>query len=51
MRGDRVGLVAESDTLICLYGESILGKHNRRQMHSVVSQKMRKMAKLLLNRK
>lgn len=51
MRGDRVGLVAKSDTLICLYGESILGKHKRRQMYSVVSQKMRKMAKLLLNLK
>lgn len=48
LRADNIGLAARSDPMICLYGESILGKHKRKQMHGVVSQKMRTMGKLLL---
>lgn len=46
MRGDTVGSLARNDTLICLYGESLLGKHKRSQMYVLVSQKMREMAKI-----
>lgn len=46
MRGDTVGSIARNDILICLYGESLLGKHKRTQMCVLVSQKMREMTKL-----
>ncbi|KAJ8929584.1 hypothetical protein NQ314_017691 [Rhamnusium bicolor] len=40
LRADNIGFAARSDPLICLYGESILGKHKRKQVLTVVSQKM-----------
>lgn len=48
MRADQVGLAVRTDPLICLYGESLLGKHKRRQLLTAISQKMRLMGKLKL---
>lgn len=48
MRADKIGFSAKSDFLICLYGESLLGKHKRQQMKIAISQKMRNMARLKL---
>lgn len=46
MRPDKISFVAKNDALICLYGESYLGKHKRKQMNIVVSNKMRELARL-----
>ncbi|KAJ3659002.1 hypothetical protein Zmor_010712 [Zophobas morio] len=48
MRPDSISLVAKSDSLICLYGETLLNKHKRQQMSVVVSNKIREMGRLLL---
>ncbi|KAG5875204.1 hypothetical protein JTB14_016982 [Gonioctena quinquepunctata] len=48
IRADDIGFTVRTDPLICLYGESLSGKHKRKQMYTVVSQKMRRMAKLLI---
>nr|XP_023011705.1 uncharacterized protein LOC111501996 [Leptinotarsa decemlineata] len=46
MRPDEISLTAKTDPLICLYGESYLSKHKRKQMHTVTSNKIREMARL-----
>lgn len=46
MRADNIGLTARTDSLICLYGESLLGKHKRQQIFVAISQKLRIMARL-----
>lgn len=48
MRADKISEVAKTDPLICLYGESLLAKHKRQQIASVVSNKVREMARLLI---
>lgn len=48
MRPDEISFVAKNDALICMYGESYLNKHKRRQMNVVVSSKMRELARLKL---
>ena len=48
MRADAISEVAKTDPMICLYGESLLQKHKRKQMAVVVSNKMREMARLLI---
>lgn len=48
MRPDKISFTAKSDTLICLYGESYLNKHKRRQMNIVASNKIREIARLKL---
>ncbi|CAH0558564.1 unnamed protein product [Brassicogethes aeneus] len=49
MRPDNISYVAKNDALICLYGESILNKHKRKQIINVVSNKMREMGRLLIS--
>lgn len=46
MRPDIISFTAKSDPLICLYGESYINKHKRKQMNTVVSNKMRELARL-----
>lgn len=46
MRPDHISFVAKHDPLICLYGESYLNKHKRKQMNVVVSNKIRELARL-----
>lgn len=46
MKADEISYTAKTDPLICLYGESYLNKHKRKQMNVVASNKMREMARL-----
>lgn len=46
MRPDNISFTAKSDSLICLFGESYINKHKRKQMSTVVSNKMRELARL-----
>lgn len=46
MRPDNISYTAKSDSLICLFGESYINKHKRKQMSNVVSNKMRELARL-----
>lgn len=46
MRGDEISLTAKQDPLICLFGQSLLAKHKRKQMNVAVSNKMREVARL-----
>lgn len=46
MRPDEISFVAKNDFLICLFGESYLNKHKRKQMRTAVSNKMRELARL-----
>ncbi|KAJ8941088.1 hypothetical protein NQ314_010493 [Rhamnusium bicolor] len=48
MRADSVSNVAKSDPLICLYGEVLLAKHKRQQIATLISNKIREMAKMLI---
>ncbi|KAG5861909.1 hypothetical protein JTB14_008245 [Gonioctena quinquepunctata] len=48
MRPDQISFAAESDPLICLYGESYSNKHKRKQMGVVTSNRMREIARLKL---
>ncbi|CAH0558836.1 unnamed protein product [Brassicogethes aeneus] len=48
MRPDEISFAAKNDPLICLFGESYLNKHKRKQMNVVVSNKMRELARLQL---
>lgn len=48
MRPDEISLSAKGDPLICVFGESYINKHKRKQMNVVVSNKMREMARLKL---
>lgn len=48
MRADSVSNIAKSDPLICLYGELLLAKHKRQQIATLVSNKIREMAKMLM---
>nr|CAI5858179.1 unnamed protein product [Callosobruchus analis] len=48
MKADKISFAAKCDPLICLYGESYLSKHKRKQMNVVASNKVREIAKLLL---
>ncbi|KAG5877457.1 hypothetical protein JTB14_024990 [Gonioctena quinquepunctata] len=48
MRPDQISFAAKSDPLICLYGESYLNKHKRKQMGVVTSNRMREIARLKL---
>lgn len=48
MRPDKISLTAKQDPLICLYGESLISKHKRKQMAVVVSNKIREIARLKL---
>ncbi|XP_044765145.1 uncharacterized protein LOC123321547 [Coccinella septempunctata] len=49
MRADNISFTAKSDPLICLYGESYLNKHKRKQMNIVASNRMREMARLKIS--
>lgn len=42
----KISYVAKTDALICLYGEALLSKHKRQQIATVVSNKIRQMARL-----
>ncbi|KAF2886893.1 hypothetical protein ILUMI_19281, partial [Ignelater luminosus] len=48
MRADDLSAVAKSDSLICLYGETLLAKHKRQQIAIVVSSRIREMARMLM---
>nr|XP_015839877.1 PREDICTED: uncharacterized protein LOC107398856 [Tribolium castaneum]XP_015839878.1 PREDICTED: uncharacterized protein LOC107398856 [Tribolium castaneum]XP_015839879.1 PREDICTED: uncharacterized protein LOC107398856 [Tribolium castaneum] len=48
MRPDEISAVAKNDSIICLYGETLLNKHKRQQIATVVSNKIREMARLLI---
>lgn len=48
MKADAISLVAKTDCLIYLYGEQYLKKHKRQQMATVCSNKMRELARLLI---
>lgn len=48
MKPDNISLIAKKDSLICLFGESYLNKHKRKQMNVVASNKIREMARLKL---
>lgn len=47
MRADEISLIAKKDALICLYGEVLLAKHKREQIATLISSKIREMARLL----
>ncbi|KAI4455449.1 hypothetical protein MML48_9g00016401 [Holotrichia oblita] len=51
MRPDIISKTAANDVLICSYGENLLQKHKRPQIKTVVSNKMRELARLLINLK
>ncbi|CAG9763731.1 unnamed protein product [Ceutorhynchus assimilis] len=48
MRADEISYTAKKDALICLYGESYLNKHKRKQMTVVTSNRLREIARLKL---
>ncbi|KAJ8931649.1 hypothetical protein NQ314_015418 [Rhamnusium bicolor] len=48
LRPDNISFVAKNDPLICLYGEALLAKHKRQQISTVVSNKIREIARLLI---
>lgn len=48
MRSDEVSKTAMEDILICSYAEGLLGKHKRIQIRTVISNKMRELARLLI---
>ncbi|KAL1487661.1 hypothetical protein ABEB36_015638 [Hypothenemus hampei] len=48
MKVDKISLIAKTDYLICMFGENYLKKHKREQIISVCSNKMRELARLLL---
>ncbi|XP_050360159.1 uncharacterized protein LOC126779973 [Nymphalis io] len=48
MRPDEISLVAKSDKLICMFGAQYLRQHRGEHFVTVVSRKMRELAKLLL---
>ncbi|KAK5647980.1 hypothetical protein RI129_002872 [Pyrocoelia pectoralis] len=48
MRPDNISYEAKKDPLICLYGETLLSKHKRRQMSTVISNKMRELGRVLI---
>jgi hypothetical protein len=48
MRADEISYAAKSDPLICMYGESLLNKHKRQQIATVISNKIREMGRLLI---
>lgn len=48
MRADEISFAAKEDPLICMYGESYLMKHKRKQMNIVVSNRIRELARLKL---
>lgn len=45
MRPENISYTAKTDCLICLFGESYMNKRKRKQMNTVVSNKMRKLAR------
>lgn len=48
MIADDISLTVKSDVLICLYGEVLLSKHKREQISSLISSKIREMARMLI---
>ncbi len=48
MLPDKISKTAKNDPLICLYGDYLLRKHKRKQHRTVVSNKMRETARLLI---
>lgn len=48
MAADEISATAKSDPLICIYGESYLGKHKRAQIVNKVSNEIREFARLLI---
>lgn len=48
MKADDISLVAKTDPLICQFGEQYLKKHRRKQMAVVCSNKMRQLARFLI---
>lgn len=46
MRPDKISSIAKHDVLICLYGEFLINKHKRQQIATVISGKMRELARL-----
>jgi hypothetical protein len=48
MKADEISLTAKTDVLICHFGENYLKKHKRKQMNVVCSNKIRELARLLI---
>ncbi|KAF5303735.1 hypothetical protein FQR65_LT18965 [Abscondita terminalis] len=48
MRPDEISAVAKNDPLICLYGEELLGKHKRQQIATLISTRMKEIARMLI---
>ncbi|XP_050512802.1 uncharacterized protein LOC126888505 [Diabrotica virgifera virgifera] len=48
MKADKISATAKNDILICLFGETHLKKHKRKQIVTVTSNKMRQLARLLI---
>lgn len=48
MRPGDISLVAKNDPLIYYYGEALLSKHKRPQVAYLISNKLRKMVRLLI---
>ncbi|CAH0558692.1 unnamed protein product [Brassicogethes aeneus] len=48
MKADNISLIAKTDYLITIFGENYLKKHKREQIVSVCSNKMRELARFLL---
>ncbi|XP_050505238.1 uncharacterized protein LOC126883628 [Diabrotica virgifera virgifera] len=51
MRPDDKSEAVKNDTLICMYGETLLSKHKRKQIINVISNKMRELGRLLITLK
>lgn len=48
MKADNISFVAKTDYLICRFGENYLKKHKREQLNIVCSNKMRELARFLI---
>ncbi|XP_074026088.1 uncharacterized protein isoform X2 [Leptinotarsa decemlineata] len=48
MKSDEISMVAKTDRLICNFGDNYLKKHKREQITSVCSNKMRELARFLI---
>lgn len=49
MKADDISFVAKTDYLICKFGENYLKKHKREQLNIVCSNKMRELARFLID--
>ncbi|CAH0560630.1 unnamed protein product [Brassicogethes aeneus] len=48
MRADHISLTAKTDILICHFGENYLKKHKREQLHLACSNKIRELARFII---